>query len=125
MPRALHSPGSEAQRTRFVLQQIRIVLEQTRERIHDEIQGYPTPIPACDEHFNHLLAQRREASHALTRVPDAETASSLADCRRLVDDLLTASLLDEESKAKLQSSLLEEGPREGTGTRPQEAPREG
>jgi hypothetical protein len=126
VPPTCRSPSThdEGQRTKRVLRQIRSALEQTRERIHDEIQLYPSPIPACDEHFNHLLAQRREISHALTRVPDVESSSSLVDCRRLVDDLLAADILDEEGEARLLSCLLDEGPRGDTQPRPAR-PREG
>jgi hypothetical protein len=100
------------------------VLERTRERIHDEIRKVPSPIPACDEHFNHLLAQRRKLSHVLTRVRAAESSSAPADCRGLVDELLAANVLDEEGEARVRSCLLEEGPRGDTQPRPPTDPRE-
>jgi hypothetical protein len=33
-------------------------LEKERQRIHEEIRGYPRPIPACDVQFNALLEER-------------------------------------------------------------------
>ncbi len=126
MPPARHSASTpdEARRTRFVLHQIRSVLEQTRERILDEVQRAPSPTPACDEHFNHLLAQRREVSRALTRVQAAEGSSALADCGVLVAELLAANVLGDEGEARLRSCLLEEGPRGDTQPRPPRGPRE-
>lgn len=126
MPLVRHSASThdEAEPTRLVLDRIRSVLERAREGIHDEIHQYPSPIPACDEHFNHLLAKRSAISHMLTRLRDAESSSSLADCRRLVDDLVAANLLDEEGRAKLRSKLLEEGSREDIPPHPPEAPGE-
>ena len=103
------------------MDQVRSVLEQTRERIHEEIQGYPSPIPACDEHFNHLLAQRRDVSHAVTRVRAAESSSALADFRGLLDELLASDTVGDEVAARLESCRLEDSPRGDTQPRPLES----
>jgi chorismate mutase len=43
-------------------------LELERLRLHDEIRDYPQPIPACDEHFNHLLEERARVARELARL---------------------------------------------------------
>lgn len=42
-------------------------LEAERDRILEEIRAYPPPIPACDEHFNHLLERRDQIEQELAR----------------------------------------------------------
>ena len=37
---------------------LRLRLEALQHSVADEIRGYPTPIPACDAQFNHLLELR-------------------------------------------------------------------
>lgn len=43
-------------------------LEAERVRVVDEIRTYPSPIPACDAQFNHLLGQRTKLSQELERL---------------------------------------------------------
>ncbi|MGB5557292.1 MAG: hypothetical protein WBN04_04680 [Paracoccaceae bacterium] len=40
-------------------------LQAAKQKIADEIAGYPTPIAGCDAQFNHLLAQRQKVTAAL------------------------------------------------------------
>ncbi len=47
-------------------------LESERVRIHDEIMRYPSPIPACDEHFNFLLEERTRIGRELRRAKRAD-----------------------------------------------------
>ena len=51
-------------------------LEDERYRIVREIGHYPTPIPACDQHFNHLLAERERVNEELSRLEEAEKRST-------------------------------------------------
>ncbi len=46
-------------------------LEKERNRIREEIASYPPPIPACDEHYNHLLERRDQLSRELARLKQA------------------------------------------------------
>ena len=46
-------------------------LEEERNRIREEIASYPPPIPACDEHYNHLLERRDQLSRELARLKQA------------------------------------------------------
>ncbi len=48
--------------------QMVIDLKRERDRIHEEIRSYPPPIPACDEHFSHLLGERARVARELARV---------------------------------------------------------
>lgn len=43
-------------------------LEAERLGLQREITSYPTPIPACDAYFNHLLEQRARVCDALSRL---------------------------------------------------------
>ena len=43
-------------------------LEQRKQRLDDEIRYFPSPIPACDAHFNHLMAQRAELTRDIGRL---------------------------------------------------------
>ena len=47
-------------------------LTQQRERIIQEIEAYPAPIPACDVHFNTLLEEREHVSAALQKLSEAQ-----------------------------------------------------
>lgn len=49
-------------------QQQKEALESERERVIEQIRSYPTPIPACDEQFNWLLAERTRVARALEQV---------------------------------------------------------
>jgi hypothetical protein len=44
------------------------ILEREREHVLEEIRSYPTPIPACDEQFNWLLAERTRVARELEQV---------------------------------------------------------
>lgn len=50
------------------LTQQREALERERMRIQSEIASYPMPIPACDAHFNFLLAERERVCAELSRI---------------------------------------------------------
>ena len=54
-------------------------LEAEKRRLAAEIRAYPTPIPACDAQFNHLLDQRARLAQELNRLRDAREASRSSD----------------------------------------------
>ena len=86
-------------------QQIRIILEQERQRVAEEIQNYPPPIPACDAQFNHLLEQRAHLSHALARLGGAQPIS-VVGCRELVEALLAANdLIGADAEREIRACL--------------------
>ncbi len=83
------------------------LLEAALERVTGEIRRYPAPIPACDAHFNHLLAERTRISEelarlrevALGRVAPAAVAPALAQL------LAQAGSLDESAKQEIRTLL--------------------
>ena len=46
-------------------------LERMQEAVAAEIRAYPSPIPACDAQYNHLLERRQALSAALARLEAA------------------------------------------------------
>ncbi len=80
---------------------LRLWLEARYTETAQEIRGYPAPIPACDQHYNHLLALRRgyaQALRALDRVRSAgaDSADALGE---LIDILRqTVSLSDNKGR---------------------------
>ena len=59
--------------------EIREVLERERERVYDRIASYPTPIPACDEQFNHLLELRARIASGLACIDRGAPGRELVD----------------------------------------------
>ncbi len=55
---------------------VRRHLEGVSASVAADIRGYPTPIPACDAQFNHLLEQRRALSRELARLDAARNDGS-------------------------------------------------
>jgi len=49
----------------------RAALLDARAEIDRDIRAYPTPISGCDAQYNHLLAERRRLTRALSAL-DAE-----------------------------------------------------
>jgi len=62
----------------FLWDKVREHLEDERYRISREIVQYPTPIPACDQDFNHLLAEREQVNEELARLEQFATRSLAA-----------------------------------------------
>ncbi len=105
-----HPVHREAEISELVWNQIRVVLEQERDRIYKEIRSYPPPITACDEQFNYLLEQRAQVSRELARMDEAaRTPLSLLACRKFLDELVASSdLMPGESEQKLRSYLRQQ-----------------
>jgi hypothetical protein len=86
---------------------IRALLASERRQILEEIRNYPTPIPRCDQQFNHLIDRRELLVQELARL-DAATGSSLAPSdrgARLDAFIDSCACLDAELKLRLQTSL--------------------
>jgi hypothetical protein len=77
LPNSSKNPTRQAglARVEAAWQRLSDELEAEKRRIADEIRAYPTPIPACDAQFNHLLAQRARLSQELIRLRHAREAS--------------------------------------------------
>jgi hypothetical protein len=51
-----------------ILTELKNYLQGEKGRIYEEIRTYPSPIPACDVQFNHLLEERAKLSKELNLV---------------------------------------------------------
>lgn len=61
--------GADAFRRVAVLAvEVRQALEASRRALETEVRLYPTPIPRCDEQFNHLYEQRSRVTALLGRL---------------------------------------------------------
>ena len=84
------------------LDRLRLWLEARYAETVGEIRGYPAPIPACDQHYNHLLARRRGYAEALRRLdqPPGSGVDPAAAVEGLIDFLRGAvSFTDSETRA--------------------------
>jgi len=87
-PAVTTSRGSAA----FLWDKVRKHLEDERYRISREIVQYPTPIPACDQDFNHLLAEREQVNEELARLEQCATRSlAAADPFAAIDQFIRSS----------------------------------
>ena len=73
-------------------ERLRRELEDRRSRISEEISAYPTPIPACDAHFNHLLGEREQVSEELARMEEmAKRSLSSGDPGAALSEFVSSS----------------------------------
>jgi hypothetical protein len=79
---------------------VRDYLKGQRDRICDEICAYPTPIPACDVHFNRLLEERTGIFEALRQLDGLSE-----DGRSIADFIRTSPAIDVAHKADLAARL--------------------
>ena len=87
--------------------EIEIELAGARNRIYQQIRGYPPPITTCDEQFDYLLEQRQEISRELERMHEA-SAASLADreaAARIDQFIRSSSFIGDEARRRIRSSL--------------------
>ena len=59
---------TELELLNLILKDIISRVEETKLSVDQEIGNYPTPIPRCDEQFNHLLELRTRLSQLLSRL---------------------------------------------------------
>jgi hypothetical protein len=63
--------GGTMPETADTVQSLRLTesdLEAKKRRLYSDIRNYPTPIAACDQHFNYLLEQQARVKAELSRV---------------------------------------------------------
>jgi hypothetical protein len=100
-----------ADRVAATRERIRTLLESERRQVLEEIRNYPTPIPRCDQQFNHLIDRRELLVQELARL-DATAASSVAASdrgARLDAFIGSCAGLDADLKLRLQAALREGG----------------
>jgi len=93
-----------ADRFAAIRDQVRALLEGERLRLQEEIRGYPTPIPRCDQQFNHLIAQREVLFSQLARL-DAVTPTSVGDADSWWDAFVDSSDLEADLKRRIKAAL--------------------
>jgi hypothetical protein len=108
-------PHARASQMRHALRTIEEHLDNERRRIAAEITSYPSPIPACDAQFNHLLEQRERVAQDLERVGVLRAAdrSSRAAVGRVVDLLANSPFITAEQEQSLRL-VFEQAPGEAT-----------
>lgn len=75
-----------------ICQEIRDYLEHRRDQVCKEITHYPTPIPACDVHFNRLLEERTKIFQALARLEELRgDGQTRQDDMASIDDFIRSS----------------------------------
>ena len=85
---------------------IRSHLDRERARIFEVIRNYPTPIPNCDQDFNHLLEERSRMSQELDRVDALSKESIARGSREPVDEFIRSSaFIDDEVRKAIRSRL--------------------
>lgn len=82
-------------------------LEARKQRLYDEIRSYPTPITACDQQFNYLLAQQADVSEELARLKNliAEGPSGGEPVALLASLICSLSSIDDDTKERLLARL--------------------
>ena len=98
-----------ADRVAATRDRIRALLESERRQVLEEIRNYPTPIPRCDQQFNHLIDRRELLVQELARLA-ATTGSSVAASdrgARLAAFIDSCAGLDADLKLRLQTALRE------------------
>jgi chorismate mutase len=92
-----------------VWKRIRDHLASERHRIYEEIQNYPTPIPACDAQFNYLLEERARIAQELDRLEAlSQKSASRGDRVKCIDEFIVSSnYINGEVQEKIRSLLVE------------------
>ena len=90
---------------RVLHQAIYDALERMRDRVNTEIGQYPSPIPACDAQFNHLLEQRSRIARELAQLREADREKwSLPQYTAYFDELVSSSdLIEQESELRIRA----------------------
>lgn len=93
-----------------ICQEIRGHLENRRDRLCQEITNYPTPIPACDVHFNRLLEERAKIFQELGRLDElTRNRQARRQDIALIDGFIrTSDALDDQDKHQLMTALTNE-----------------
>jgi hypothetical protein len=90
-----------------ICQEIRRHLESRRDQVCQEITNHPTPIPACDVHFNRLLEERTKIFQELGRLDQlqGDVQARKQDIASLEDFINTSEAVDAEDRYKLGTAL--------------------
>jgi hypothetical protein len=103
------SKTSQLELVKSVWARIRTCLENDKAQVYEEIRAYPRPIPACDQHFNYLLAERARIAQELGRLGDAlqESLSGIVSLERIEEFIRASGSLDEDARQQIRNDLKE------------------
>jgi hypothetical protein len=101
------TPHENAYRLAALRDRIKAVLESERRQLLEEIRTYPTPIPRCDQQFNHLIERRELLVAELSRLDAAAgSGAATADGGASLDAFISSShCLAAELKLQLAAAL--------------------
>src|SRR5262245_49421757 len=85
-------------------QEIAEHLRELRQRLAEEIRGYPTPITRCDAQFNHLYEQLGRLSRDLDAIEDAKSERPVAEAF-LATKPYTDDPSEREFRARVKAAL--------------------
>jgi hypothetical protein len=90
-----------------VLTEIKNHLQGRSDRIYEEIRTYPSPIPACDVQFNHLLEERAKLSKELNLVDTlvARCQDGSANIRAVEEFISSSNYFGDEMVKKLKAVI--------------------
>lgn len=93
-----------------ICQEIRDYLEHRRDQVCKEITHHPTPIPACDVHFNRLLEERTKIFQELARLDELRgDGQARKDDIALIDDFIRSSeAINDEDRHKFSKRSTDE-----------------
>ncbi len=92
-----------------IQERIRTLLDDERRRLHEEIRGYPTPIPRCDQQFNYLIDRRDLLASELARLDAAGSAAQADDRGAWLEAFIDSSAcLDAGARSRLKAALHQE-----------------
>jgi len=91
-----------------IRERIRAALENERQRLQEEIRSYPTPIPRCDQQFNHLIDRRELLSSELSRLETAGSSAAGDGGASLEAFIDSSACLDAGTKSRLKAALHQE-----------------
>ena len=97
--------NAPADRFAALRDRVRALLEGERQRLQEEIRTYPTPIPRCDEQFNHLIARRELLFSVLGHLDAAASLSSAQNGDSWLDAFIDSSGLEPEFKLRLRAAV--------------------
>lgn len=90
-----------------ICQEIRAYLENRRDQVCQEITRHPTPIPACDVHFNRLLEERTKIFQTMDRLDELCRDDRIRgnNIAAWIDDFICSSeTIDDEDRRMLRAA---------------------
>ncbi len=107
-----YSPSTHTEEKRVAVESawlvIQACLETKKDALSTEIRSYPPPVPACDQQFNYLLAERSRITQALNQLNTLTRQSQMhPNPEKTVEQFIQSSPdIDETTQQKIVGFLL-------------------